>query len=87
MTYIFLIVVLLLAVLLVCLYVFRRNKVSPDQKILNDFEKLNKKIEKEMKMHGRNMKKIDESLERIRQIIKNNDDKLKRMHDDINMNM
>ena len=55
------------------------SKSSPELKI-------KELTETYMQIHD-NKKRFDESSERIRQIIKNNDDKLKRMHDDINMNM
>lgn len=82
MKYICLFIVLLFAVLLLCVYLYRRNRISPEQKLLNDFAKMNRILEKRIKKDKKNMEKNDEYTEQIWQIIKDNNEKLNRMRND-----
>jgi len=81
------IIVLLIVVLLVSVYLYKRNNVSPEQKLLNDFAKIEKEFEKRMKKREKNMQKIDENMEKIRMILKDNDEKLRKIRDVINGRM
>lgn len=84
MMYICLIIVLLLAVLFVCVYLYRRHNMTPEQKLLNKLIKMNKILKNRMQEQEKNKEKMDECIEQIWQKIRDNEEKLKRMRDDIN---
>jgi len=83
MLYIGLFIVLLVVALLFCEYFYRKDIDSPEQKLLKDFEKIKKEFEKRMKKQEKNMKKTDENLEKIWKILKDNDEKLRKIRDDL----
>lgn len=58
--------------------------MTPEQKLLNKFIKMNKILKNRMQEQEKNKEKIDECIEQIWQKIRDNEEKLKRMRDDIN---
>lgn len=78
-------VVVLLAVSFLCIYIYlyRSKSISSDQKLINKVVKMNKMLDKRIEAQNKNMEKSDESMEQIRRIIKENDEKPNRMRNDI----
>lgn len=58
--------------------------MTPEQKLLNKLIKMNKILKNRMQEQEKNKEKIDECIEQIWQKIRDNEEKLKRMRDDIN---
>lgn len=58
--------------------------MTPEQKLLNKLIKMNKILKNRMQEQEKNKEKMDECIEQIWQKIRDNEEKLKRMRDDIN---